>query len=158
MFRNYLVFIVTLAVIIAFARSQSAYSWQGFYSVNAGCDATLCSCVSGIVAVKAVNSNSLVVNGTFFGQNAAPFTVNIDNVSSPTTINTNILGDSITLTRTSNGITIQDNNYTSCSSSATFLSKICPSSGTSYSIHSFRLESALILLFTVMLLSFVIIV
>jgi hypothetical protein len=150
---------VTLAVIIAFARSQSAYSWQGFYSVNAGCDATLCSCVSGIVLLEAVNSSSLFINGGFIGgQNTAPFTISINNVLSPTTINTNILGDSITLTRTSNGITIQDNNYTSCSSSATFLSKICPSSGTSYSIHSFRLESALILLFTVMLLSFVIIV
>jgi len=139
--------------------SGTSYSWTGVYQVTNGqCDINQCCCFTGNVIVQAIDSTSVNLLGDITGQcggytaaSATIYSIPPGNLIS----NVEISGNNYNIYRSGRTITIQNLSASQCSGSAVCTSGACMNnSGTT--TRGFHLQSALVLLFTVLLFSFVI--
>jgi sugar phosphate permease len=117
--RNYLIFVITLAIILVYVRSQGASSWQGLYlPTSTQCSSSCIFCATSVLGVQAINSSAFVAYSGQWNQTFTGVTSN--------TLNATIFGDTVILTRTSTGITVNDKTTPACSTSIVAVSPYCP--------------------------------
>lgn len=103
----------------------SSTSWAGTYQVNTGCSQTSCCCLTGQISVTQAGT-TISVQSPISGQcgtNTSPtsFSFALDS-SSATSASGTVLGQSFTFTKSGNVVTATNNDFPSCSGSATLLS------------------------------------